>query len=187
LFRNLFWLSIPFLVPTALFMTTESHAQNYQVDAAAIVKAHNAARVQVGSPKMRWSEKLEARAIKRIKELQKNGCFMKHGGPGENLFWASALKTANRKNAFGQWIWRLSVQDVNESEVVGMWIDEKKWYSNENGVCNAPVGETCGHYTQIVWEESIEVGCARAVCTDKSQVWLCIYSPPGNVVGERPY
>ena len=187
LFRNHFWLAIPVLVPALLLLATDSQGQGYQVDAAAVVKAHNRERAQVGSPKVKWSEKLEAKAIKRIKVLQNNGCFMQHDGPGENLFWASALKTANKKNAFGQWIWHRSVQDISESEVVGSWADEKKWYSNENGVCRAPIGETCGHYTQIVWEESIEVGCSRAVCQDKSQVWLCLYSPPGNIVGQRPY
>ncbi|MBI4791322.1 MAG: SCP-like extracellular [Deltaproteobacteria bacterium] len=188
MFRNHFWLSIPVLTTSLLLLAADSRGQGgYQVDAAAVVKAHNTIRGKVGSPRMKWSEKLEAKAIKRIKVLQNNGCFMKHDGPGENLYWASALKTANKKNSFGQWIWHRSVQDISESEVVYSWADEKKWYSNENGVCRAPIGETCGHYTQIVWEETVEVGCSRAVCQDKSQVWLCLYSPPGNIVGQRPY
>jgi pathogenesis-related protein 1 len=182
-----FRVAILFLILALPALPADCQAQGYQVDAAAITKAHNAVRAQVGAPRMKWSEKLEAKAIKRIKVLQKKGCVMQHDGPGENLYWASALKTANKKNALGQWIWHRSVQDVSEHKVVNSWADEKKWYSDENGVCRAPVGETCGHYTQIVWADTGEVGCSRAVCEDKSQVWLCLYSPPGNIVGQLPY
>ena len=44
-----------------------------------------------------------------------------------------------------------------------------------------------GHYTQVVWKNSKEVGCAMAVCSDKSQVWVCNYSPPGNISGQKPH
>jgi pathogenesis-related protein 1 len=45
----------------------------------------------------------------------------------------------------------------------------------------------CGHYTQVVWKNSMEVGGGMAICDNKSQVWVCNYNPPGNVEGEKPY
>ena len=55
----------------------------------------------------------------------------------------------------------------------------------------------CGHYTQIVWRSTTEVGCGLRVCTTGSPfdshpgaTWtmvVCDYRPPGNFRGQRPY
>ena len=52
----------------------------------------------------------------------------------------------------------------------------------------------CGHYTQIVWADSLRLGCGVANCTTGSpfgsgswQIWVCNYDPPGNYVGQKPY
>jgi len=176
-----------FFIPALLLVTAGSRAGEFTIDAPAMVKAHNEVRASVGAPKVKWSKALESKAIKRLKQLQKLGCVMKHSGPGENLFWASARETANKKNAFGQWIWHSAVQKISEKEVVAMWAGEKEMYSYEQGTCRAPLGETCGHYTQLVWKDTREIGCGRSICRDKSQVWLCLYAPAGNIIGEKPY
>lgn len=172
---------IGFLSPLPAF------SQGNAIQPEAIVRAHNLLRKQVGSPEMKWSDQLARQAARHIKTMRENGCKMSHNGPGENLYWASPLQTATEKNALGQWRWHNSVQNVSEQYVVEAWGSEKKWYSADANSCRAPLGKTCGHYTQIVWKNTTEVGCAKAVCTDKSQVWLCIYSPTGNIIGQRPY
>jgi len=56
----------------------------------------------------------------------------------------------------------------------------------------------CGHYTQIVWDTTTQVGCAIQACPagigspppGVTTAWsyvVCDYSPPGNIVGLRPY
>jgi hypothetical protein len=49
----------------------------------------------------------------------------------------------------------------------------------------------CGHYTQLVWRNTREVGCGYGTCVDpmgfSDGVWVCNYSPPGNFVGQAPY
>jgi len=49
----------------------------------------------------------------------------------------------------------------------------------------------CGHYTQLVWRNTKEVGCGYATCNDPrgfhDGIWVCNYSPPGNFVGQAPY
>lgn len=182
-----FYRTMALFIPALLMMAVNCQAGEFTVDSAAMVKAHNELRAAVGSPGVKWSAALEAKAAKRLKQLQEMGCVMKHSGPGENLFWASAQKNADKKNAFGQWIWHRSVQKISEKDVVSRWASEKKWYSHEQGTCHASIGETCGHYTQLVWEDTREIGCGRSICSDKSQVWLCFYSPAGNIIGERPY
>lgn len=52
-----------------------------------------------------------------------------------------------------------------------------------------------GHYTQMVWKNTKEVGCATATSNGKASngdsglaVYLvCRYSPPGNMAGEKPF
>jgi pathogenesis-related protein 1 len=48
----------------------------------------------------------------------------------------------------------------------------------------------CGHYTQIVWRKSLELGCGVATCMSgslKQDIWICNYAPAGNVIGRAPY
>ena len=162
--------------------------QGNRVDSAAIVTAHNRWRSQVGAPAISWSNQLEQKAQRWAQQLkQSNQCRMKHSGPGENLYWASPRKTANSKDAAGNWIWHSAPQAIKAGFVVDRWASEKAWYDYSTNSCNAPSGSSCGHYTQVVWSDSTEVGCAKAICDNGAQVWVCNYAPSGNYVGRRPY
>ncbi|MBN1209800.1 MAG: hypothetical protein JXB05_33430 [Myxococcaceae bacterium] len=59
--------------------------------------------------------------------------------------------------------------------VVQSWASEAASYDYGTNAC-AP-GKQCGHYTQIVWRSTTQVGCATKLCNS---------SPPGNYVGQRP-
>jgi pathogenesis-related protein 1 len=76
--------------------------------------------------------------------------------------------------------------------VVQNWASESAYYNYGSNSCAG--GQTCGHYTQIVWRNTTQLGCAMAKCTQNSPFgsgqwwfWVCDYSPPGNFVGQRPY
>lgn len=77
--------------------------------------------------------------------------------------------------------------------VVQDWASEAANYNYGLNTCAG--GKVCGHYTQIVWRDTKQVGCAMKVCTTNSpftgfpqwQFWVCDYSPPGNFNGQRPY
>ncbi|KAK9690529.1 hypothetical protein RND81_09G134900 [Saponaria officinalis] len=45
----------------------------------------------------------------------------------------------------------------------------------------------CGHYSQVVWGNSIRVGCARVQCYNGGYFVTCNYDPLGNYVGQWPY
>jgi pathogenesis-related protein 1 len=69
--------------------------------------------------------------------------------------------------------------------VVDAWAAEARNYSPRSNRCQP--GRSCGHYTQIVWRATQEIGCGVAVCADLGQIWVCDYRPAGNVAGRRPY
>lgn len=174
------------LVATVAFGITSVIAD--PVDPVAIVAAHNLWRTEVGVAPVRWSDALRERAEKWAAHLRDhNSCKGKHSDSAENLYWAGPRRTANAQDSDGNWIWENSLQAVSEADVVRKWGSEKQWYDHATNTCSAPAGESCGHYTQVVWRNSLEVGCAKAICDDFSQVWVCNYAPAGNVQGEKPY
>ncbi len=166
------------------------YAGGNQVDSTAMVAEHNKWRSEAGLSGLKWSEKLAKTAQGWADTLKSRSCAFEHStgaGYGENIFWASPAKSANSKDANGNWIWRVKVQDITPRDVVDSWGSEKQWYNYEANSCSAPKDKSCGHYTQIVWKRTTEVGCGMAVCSDQSQIWVCNYNPPGNYVGQKPY
>ncbi|GFP99422.1 pathogenesis-related protein 1a [Phtheirospermum japonicum] len=71
------------------------------------------------------------------------------------------------------------------TDAVKFWASEKSDYNYEHNSCAD--GQVCGHYTQIVWKSSTQLGCARLQCTNGMFFMICNYYPPGNYGGERPY
>ncbi len=157
---------------------------------ANIVAAHNIVRAKVGVPNLVWSNKLTTQAQAWANELKNTGCPLKHSNVsdlGENIYWASSGKIATDTDANGEWIWIDIVQGVSEQQVVDSWANEQQWYSIATNTCNAPAGKSCGHYTQVVWGNSTEVGCAKTICEDYAQIWVCNYAPAGNMNAKKPY
>ena len=170
---------------------TLDHAANYgdapgvggrsltQVQIDKFVTAHNDVRRAVGVIQdLRWAEDLAAHAQK-WSVARSTACDLEHrqNDPlGENLFWASAVTRGDGTTA---------KQDITPTDVVGSWADEKADYHYDTNHCNE--GRICGHYTQVVWMKTTEVGCGMSMCPDNGQVWVCNYRPAGNFNNEKPY
>lgn len=147
------------------------------------VAAHDRWRAEVGLDGVKWSGALGTAAQTWANHLaQTNACNMRHatrdilGNTGENLYWAGPVRWSDG---------RRELQKVSPNKVVGAWGSERDDYDSGSHRCTP--GKVCGHYTQMVWKESREIGCAMAQCPDLSQVWVCRYSPAGNIVGRPPY
>ncbi len=141
--------------------------------------AHNTIRSELGIRPLAWSDTLAEYARARAAGLAENGCRMHHGPSGmygENLYWASAVRWSNGKR---------QVQDITARHVVKSWRQEERDYDRRTGQCRK--GAVCGHYTQMIWSGSKELGCGMAVCADQGQIWVCNYNPPGNYIGQTPY
>ncbi|XP_052434216.1 cysteine-rich venom protein ENH1 [Carassius gibelio] len=138
-----------------------------------IVDVHNAFRRAVvptasNMLKMSWSDAVAQSAQSWIDQ-----CNITHGPPssrmidgyetGENLFKAS--------------------EDYSWTRVINAWRSEVNNYEYPTGSTN---GLSIGHYTQVVWYSSYEVGCAVAKCGN-SYFYGCHYYRAGNFRGVPPY
>jgi len=146
-----------------------------------VLQIHNAVRLQHGLSPLKWSNDLAKISQKWANKLGSgNSCKMYHQTGnlpfGENLFISSPTIWSDGRREVGA---------VSIKKVVNSWASEKKWYNLEKNSCQS--GQQCGHYTQLVWKGTKEVGCSLKVCNDKSQVWVCNYFPAGNIIGARPY
>ncbi|MEZ5454205.1 MAG: CAP domain-containing protein [Thiothrix sp.] len=151
-----------------------------------MVATHNQVRADHGLPPLRWSGQMAAYAQQWARHLaMNNGCEMEHRTHakadalevGENIYWASPLTwTDGRPDEF---------QQIPPAKVVIDWASEKPDYNYVSNTCRP--GAQCGHYTQIVWRTTTEVGCGMSLCPDKAQIWVCSYNPAGNWTGEKPY
>jgi len=72
--------------------------------------------------------------------------------------------------------------------MVDAWIREKRYFTPGLFPNNSATGnvDDIGHYTQLMWRDTGEVGCALARGSAED-VLVCRYSDAGNYIGERPF
>ena len=130
-----------------------------------MLAAHNEIRSHMDLPPLHWSDRLAEHAQEWADRLLHEHSFHHRSHPvfGENLFEITGGRATSKL-------------------VVGDWTSEVHDYDYRSNTCRA----VCGHYTQVIWSNTREVGCAIAR-DDRREVWVCNYNPPGNWIGERPY
>ncbi len=138
-----------------------------------LLREHNRVRSDVDVEPVVWSSAIAEHAQEWADHLADTDCRMKHrpktgewsGSYGENLFIGTA-------GYYG-------VVDAVEG-----WESEKKFY--KGGPISRSNFQQVGHYTQMVWSDTSEIGCGKAECEGKVII-VCNYDPPGNVLGRKPY
>jgi uncharacterized protein YkwD len=130
-----------------------------------MIAVHSAVRARVGLAPLTWSDRLAA----------------------HSQVWADTLlarrQFVHRPNStYGQSLFEITGATASSAQVVNAWAAESRNYDYRSDRCR----DVCGHYTQIVWGDTKEVGCAVARGGGR-EVWVCEYDPPGNWVGKRPY
>ncbi|MEI6088085.1 MAG: CAP domain-containing protein [Bacteroidota bacterium] len=53
--------------------------------------------------------------------------------------------------------------------------------------CNIALGTTSGHYTQMVWKNTKEVGVGVSTCPNGAIIIVANYFPAGNYMRQFPY
>merc|ERR1719357_602631 len=123
-------------------------------------------------PRVFWDSEL-AEHSKNYSRL----CVWQHSGPyGFN----------NLDYGYGENLYASTVTGMTGSRLSDIGIDswglEWKDYNPIDNTCS----KVCGHYTQVVWETSVRVGCGVTECSDLDGLsWggtlvVCQYWPPGN-------
>jgi hypothetical protein len=139
-----------------------------------LLTAHNRERAALGVPPLRWNDRLAADARVWANELAATGRF-EHSPdePGQN--------------PQGENLWAGTPRAFSPESMVHLWALEKRDYRPGVFPNNSRSGdiENVGHYTQLIWRTSRQVGCATAVGAQE-EVLVCRYSEAGNVYGERP-
>jgi len=130
----------------------------------AFLDAHNAVRSQHGASALTWSSDLANRAA-----FWADGCQLKHSGG------------VLRSTSYGENI-AAGTGGFSVTDAAATFIDDKAQYN--------PSYPSYLRFTQVVWKSTTELGCAVSECknlfgpnTGTSKIFVCLYNPPGNVVG----
>ncbi len=135
---------------------------------------HSKVRADVGVTALTWSPDLAKFAQEWADHLASQGCDMQHRPRtgewtqkyGENIFWGKGAD--------------YSALDASKS-----WYSEIEFYTH--GEISSSNWSKTGHYTQMVWKKTSQVGIAVAKCSDGAIIIVANYDPAGNFMGESPY
>ena len=66
-----------------------------------------------------------------------------------------------------------------------LWYEEIAFYdfNNPGHPKNGSEDKMIGHFTQVIWKETTELGCGVYKGADNFVYGVCNYAPPGNVIG----
>lgn len=74
----------------------------------------------------------------------------------------------------------LAIGYGNVTASVEAWGDERDDYDFKKG----GFSKKTGHFTQLVWKDTTDVGCGRKLCGERGWFLVCEYWPRGNVIGQ---
>ncbi len=158
-----------------LLISLPAFSQISPSDSANMLNLHNKARKEVGVGPLVWSKTLSAYAeywaehLSTKRSIFHSKCIDFNGrAVGENIYWSSSHDIHNATDAFKA------------------WYDERHDYTY--GMIKARSGrKMVGHYTQIVWRDTKEMGMGMATTSSGGLVVVTSYFPAGNVIEEYPY
>ena len=160
--------------------------ERQSADKTIALKVHNDARKEVGVKPLMWSDNLEIDAKKYADFLASKDVFehsedLNELSQGENLYsTAYFVFQENGEKYF------FENTDYLENASIS-WLSEKKDFKY------AKIGDRknnfseVGHYTQMVWIQTTQVGIAYSKSKSGKVYVVARYYPAGNIIGQFPY
>ena len=139
-----------------------------------ILAAHNWERMRLGLEPLSWNDALAGSAKAWADHLAATGRFEHAPEDGQA--------------PEGENLWAGTRGYYSPEEMVEAWTREKRFFRPGLFPDNSTTGEVedVGHYTQMVWRATTQIGCAKATGT-REDILVCRYSEAGNYIGERPF
>ena len=184
----------PLLACVLLLTSFECWAALTQAERDSVLAAHNQVRATVSPPAANMTRLVWDPNLATVAQNWTNQCNWAHnggrnaayaslssnsGGVGENIF----ITTGSRASAL-----------TGPGSATPSWASEVVNYNFAANTCAS--GQVCGHYTQIVWANTLRIGCGITQCAtvtglpptfNNGQFVTCNYNPAGNFIGQRPY
>jgi hypothetical protein len=147
-------------------------AQDARSFARELLAAHNLERDRMKVPLLTWSQELARDAQDWAENLARKG-RMEHTGQ------------AQRKSA-GENLWMGQAGYFGPRAMVETFLDERRHFRPGEfpNVSRTGRWQDVGHYTQIIWANTREVGCAVAKGR-QNDFLVCRYRPGGNWIGQN--
>ena len=151
--------------------TTSADASAEPFEMRGMVAAQNDARKKMGAPALTWSSELAVKATATAKAAATGSCPVtaaEKAGKDKNasIFWAPGLRRLGPD---------LAVQDISPGYLVSRWREGRTNYDVVARQCRAK-GMDCDAYARMIALRAKTVGCAKQICPNKTQVWVCHYN-----------
>ncbi|MED6175971.1 hypothetical protein PIB30_083399 [Stylosanthes scabra] len=165
-FLKIWILAMSFVNVIPLFLWAQNSPKDY-------LRAHNDARTEVCVNPLKWDKQLELHASKFVKKRAAN-CknelinISLGGMYGQNIVYTPKSQTG--------------------AEAVAAWVNQKHNYDYKSNSCIDGTIK-CRCYTEVVWDTTTLVGCARVKCRNyEGTLTTCLYYPNGGDFNQRrPY
>lgn len=159
---------IRLLIALAALLAVPALSQSRSSLAQRLLDAHNSERSRIGIAPLRWSPELALQAQGWADSLARRGVFehsKERAGAGENL-------------------WMGTSGYYSPEAMIGAFVREGQYFKPGQfpNVSSTGRWQDVGHYTQLIWPTTREVGCAVAIGNGRD-VLVCRYFPAGNLNG----
>ena len=140
-----------------------------------LLKEHNRVRADVKQKELTWSGEIAQYSKAWADKLAKGGCKFEH-----------RPRSGQWKQIYGENLFMGTKGYYGVADAVKSWESEKKFYKSGSPIKMDNHFYKIGHYTQIVWYSTEQVGCGKSFCKN-NMIVVCNYNPAGNMIGDKPF
>ncbi|XP_017783645.1 PREDICTED: venom allergen 5-like [Nicrophorus vespilloides] len=157
-----------------------------------VIKAHNDYRLEIANGRLAN----QPRAVNMKKMVYDQGIGEKGKVVSDSCTMHHIIAEDDRFNWIGQNLYMMRSSEKDDegqdwNRAVASWFIENKDFTYPNITAENKV---TGHYTQVAWADSKNVGCDYIYFYDNttpitpySKLYTCNYGPGGNYIGVAPY